>query len=292
MNASPRTARRQTAPARLPRSRPRKALGQHFLVDGRLPGRILRAAEVGPEDTVIEIGPGRGALTRQLVAKAHEVIGVELDAELASTLPERLGNPGNLRMIQGDAREVESARLIPADTSYKLLGNFPYYAANPIMRHFLEEVEHKPSLMVVMVQKEVATSMVGAGGRMGLLAVSIHFYAVPRIICDVPPSAFRPSPKVTSAVVRLDPHLSQPVGPQEAADFFRVVRAGFSAPRKQLRNSLATGLGIAAPESQRLLEAASVDPTRRPGSLDLDEWKALWSAVREHDGSPGVSSGV
>ena len=292
MNTSPRTGRRPTASTRPLRSRPRKALGQHFLVDGRLPGRILRAAAVEPEDTVIEIGPGRGALTRQLVTKARDVIGVELDSELASSLPGRLGNPSNLRIIQADAREVDPAALLPGNTAYKLLGNFPYYAANPILRHFLEEVEHKPSLMVVMVQKEVAMSMVGADGRMGLLAVSIHFYAVPRIICNVPPSAFRPSPKVTSAVVRLDLHVNQPVGPREAADFFRVVRAGFSAPRKQLRNSLGKGLGIAAAESQRLLEAASVDPTRRPGSLRLEEWKDLWSAVREHGDCSRASSGV
>ena len=286
MNASPRAVTRPTAPTGPPHPRPRKALGQHFLVDGRLPGRILRAAAVGPEDTVIEIGPGRGALTRQLIGTAREVIGVEMDAELASSLPGRLKNPSNLRIVQADAREVDPAALIPANRSYKLLGNLPYYAANPILRHFLEEVDHKPSRMVVMVQKEVAESMVGAGGRMSLLAVSIHLYAVPRIICDVPPSAFRPSPKVTSTVVRLDPHLSQAIEPHEAPDFFRVVRAGFSAPRKQLRNSLGMGLGIPAAESQHLLEAASLDPTRRPGSLAPEEWKALWAAVRQR--RPGV----
>ena len=287
MNAHPRTRTPPTAPACPPRPRPRKALGQHFLVDRRLPGRILRAAAVGPEDTVIEIGPGRGALTRQLVDKAREVVGVEMDPGLAASLPEALGYPGNLRVVQADAREVDPAALIPPDKSYKLLGNLPYYAANPILRHFLEDVVHKPSLIVVMVQKEVAESMVGAGGRMSLLAVGIHLYAVPRIICDVPPSAFRPSPKVTSAVVRLDPHPVQAVEPRQAPDFFRVVRAGFSAPRKQLRNSLGMGLGIPAAESQRLLESASLDPTRRPGSLVVEEWKALWAAVR--DG--GVRSG-
>ena len=282
MNAHPRTGTPPTPPARPPRPRPRKALGQHFLVDMRLPGRILRAAAVGPEDTVIEIGPGRGALTRQLIEKAREVVAVELDAELASSLPGRLKNPSNLRMVQADAREVDPAALIPASGSYKLLGNLPYYAANPILRHFLEEVDRKPSRMVVMVQKEVAESMVGAGGRMSLLAVSIHLYAVPRIICDVPPSAFRPSPKVTSTVVRLDPRQGLAIEPHEAPDFFRVVRAGFSAPRKQLRNSLGMGLGIPVTESRRLLESASLDPTRRPGSLVLEEWKALWAAVRDH----------
>ncbi|MCE2405779.1 MAG: ribosomal RNA small subunit methyltransferase A [Dehalococcoidia bacterium] len=271
-------------------------MGQHFLVDRRLPGRILRAAAVGPEDTVIEIGPGRGALTRQLVERAREVVGVEMDPELAASLPEALGYPGNLRVVQADAREVDTGSLIPegipAGGSYKLLGNLPYYAANPILRHFLEEVELKPSRIVVMVQREVAESMVGAGGRMSLLAVSIHLYAVPRIICDVPPSAFRPSPKVTSSVVRLDPHPVQAIEPQEAPDFFRVVRAGFSAPRKQLRNSLGLGLGIPASESQGLLESASLDPARRPGSLVVEEWRALWAVVRDHHvrsgGRPGV----
>ncbi len=292
MNPHPRTRPTPTTPDSPPRPRPRKALGQHFLVDRRLPGRILRAAAVGPEDTVIEIGPGGGALTRALVDKAREVVGVEVDPELATSLPEALGYPGNLRVVRADAREVDPGSLVPPDRSYKLLGNMPYYAANPILRHFLEDVERKPSLIVVMVQKEVAESMVGAGGRMSLLAVGIHLYAVPRIICDVPPSAFRPSPKVTSAVVRLDPLPVQAVEPHQAPDFFRVVRAGFSAPRKQLRNSLGMGLGIPSAESQRLLESASLDPARRPGTLAVEEWKALWSAVRDGGACSGSQPGA
>ena len=173
-------------------------------------------------------------------------------------------------MVQADAREVDTASLmpegIPAGGSYKLLGNLPYYAANPILRHFLEEVERKPSRIVVMVQREVAESMVGAGGRMSLLAVSIHLYAVPRIICDVPPSAFRPSPKVTSSVVRLDPHPVQAVEPQEAPDFFRVVRAGFSAPREAATELPGDGPRHPASESRASWNRRHWTPPGAPGA--------------------------
>ena len=280
MNGSTRTVIRSAGPPLKPSSdRRRKALGQHFLVDRQIPPRILRAAEVGPEDTILEIGPGAGALTRHLVGTAKVVVAVELDPELAKSLPARLGAPPNLRVVEEDARTVDPSRILGGGVSYKLVGSLPYYAANPIIRHFLEQAEPKPRLMVVMVQKEVARSMAALDGKMSLLAVGIHFYAKPRIICDVPPSAFSPSPKVTSTVVRLDPHQDQPVDPSLADGFFRVVRAGFSAPRKQLRNSLGLGLGIPVTESQRLLQLASVDATRRPGSLGLNEWKMLWHTI-------------
>ena len=258
----------------------RKALAQHFLVDRRVLGLILGESDPGPDDTIVEVGPGRGVLTRSLVRRAKRVIAVEMDAHLAASLPETLDNPPNLRVINADAREMDLTQVLQDEVRYKLVANLPYYAANPIIRRFLESEQHRPSLMVVMVQREVARSMVAEGGRMSLLAVGIQIYGTPRIICEVPPRAFVPPPKVTSAVVRIDP-LPHPAVPVEnVTDFFEIVRAGFRAPRKQLRNSLSLGLGVSAQESGHLLEVAGLDPAQRAETVRIEEWWKLYQASR------------
>ena len=258
----------------------RKALAQHFLVDQSVLEQILRESEAGPEDTIVEVGPGRGVLTRGLVRRAKRVIAVEMDPHLAASLPETLDNPPNLRVINADAREVDLTQVLQDEVRYKLVANLPYYAANPIVRRFLESEQHRPFLMVVMVQREVAGRMVAEGGRMSLLAVGIQLYGIPRIICEVPPRAFAPPPKVTSAVVKIDPRPHSSVPVEDVAEFFNMVRAGFSAPRKQLRNSLSLGLGVSAQESGRLLEVAGLDPAQRAETLSLEEWWKLYQASR------------
>ena len=259
---------------------PRKALGQHFLADGSILQRILSAAELGPQDTVVEVGPGVGALTRQLVWRAKSVIAIEMDPHLATSLGERLDNPPNLRVINADAREVDLTQVVDGEGDYKMVANLPYYAANPILRRFLEADQQRPSLMVVMVQKEVAMSMVGDGGRMSLLAVGIQLYGIPRIICCVPPTAFYPPPKVTSAVVRIDIRAHPAVEVENVEEFFDIVRAGFSAPRKQLCNSLSLGLDISTEQTGHLLGLAGLDPKRRAENLNLEEWEKLYNASK------------
>ena len=255
----------------------RKSLGQHFLADIRTVGRILDAASLTPDDLVVEIGPGRGVLTRRLVDRVKRVVALELDGELAAALPPRLGFPANLTCVEGDARDVDMEGLIAPETSYKVVANLPYYAANPIVRRLLES-HPKPDLLVVMVQQEVAKNMVARPGDMGLLSVATQFYAKAKMVCSVPPRSFRPPPKVTSAVVRLE------VLPEPAADveneeeFFQVVRAGFAAPRKQLRNSLSQGLGIEPTAGGRILDLAGIDATRRPQTLDIPEWALVYQA--------------
>ena len=257
-----------------------KALAQHVLVDQSVLEQIFRESEAGPEDTIVEVGPGRGVLTRGLVRRAKRVIAVEMDPHLAASLPETLDNPPNLRVINADAREVDLTQVLQDEVRYKLVANLPYYAANPIIRRFLESEQHRPFLMMVMVQREVAERMVAEGGRMSLLAVGIQLYGIPRIICEVPPRAFAPPPKVTSAVVRIDPRPHSSVPVEDVAEFFNMVRAGFSAPRKQLRNSLSLGLGVSAQESGRLLEVAGLDPAQRAETLSLEEWWKLYQASR------------
>ena len=259
------------------RTRARKSLGQHFLADSRTAGRILAAADLSPDDLIIEIGPGRGVLTRRLVERVKRVVAIELDGELAAALPSRLDFPANLTCVAADARNVDLAELIAPETSYKVVANLPYYAANPIVRRLLES-QPKPDLLVVMVQQEVAKNMVARPGDMGILSVAVQFYARAKMVCSVPPESFRPPPKVTSAVVRLDV-LSEPAAEVDNEEgFFRVVRAGFAAPRKQLRNSLSQGLGIEPADGGRILQLAGIDATRRPQTLDIPEWASIYRA--------------
>ncbi len=279
--------------ATLRRSRPRKSLGQHFLHDSRVVQRIVDAAELSPDDTVVEIGPGRGALTRRLVQKAGRVVALELDASLCEQLPGRLDYPANLECVRADAREADLSAMakIPSPSGggsgwgcspsvYKVVGNLPYYAANPIIRRTLESGA-PPSLALFMVQREVAESMTASPGNMGLLSVATQFYANARMVCSVPPSAFRPAPKVRSAVVRLDIRSEPAVRVDSREEFFEVVRAGFSAPRKQLHNSLSHGLGIETLLGSTILERAGVDGRRRPATLSIEEWAEICRTWRE-----------
>ncbi len=238
---------------------------------------------------VLEIGAGQGALTRRLVDRGAQVIAIEMDTRLAAALPERMSRPPNLEVVEGDARTVDPALLIPPGSTYKLVGNLPYYAANPILRRFLE-ASPQPSLMVVTLQQEVARNIAAAPGKMGFLSVAVQYYAKTRVVCTVPPRAFRPPPKVTSAVVRLDVLASPAVQVADTEAFMAVVRSGFSSPRKQLRNSLAHGLAVPAAEVGRLLEDLGMDGSRRPATLCLEEWSSIYGAWERLSeiGSPGI----
>ena len=259
------------------KSNARKSLGQHFLSDIGTASRILKAADLAEDDVVVEIGPGRGVLTKRLVQRVKRVIAVELDGELLKALPERLEFPENLTCVEADARFVDLAEVIAPATPYKVVANLPYYAANPIIRRFLES-EPKPSLLVVMVQQEVAKNMVAPPGDMGILSVATQFYAKAKMICSVPSKSFRPSPKVTSAVVRLEvlPEPAAEVASEEG--FFALVRAGFAAPRKQIRNSISQGLQIDPALGGRILERTGIDAKRRPQTLEISEWAAIYRA--------------
>lgn len=257
------------------RSGPRKSLGQHFLADNRIADRILDAAKLSQDDVVVEIGPGRGALTKRLVEQVKHVVAVELDSDLVATLPKKLNDPTNLTCVEADARVVDLAKLIEPEVRYKVVANLPYYAANPIIRRLLES-QPKPEALVVMVQLEVAKNMVAQPGYMGILSVATQFYAKAKMVCSVPPRSFRPPPKVTSAVVRLDVLPSPAAAVASEEDFFTVVRAGFAAPRKQIRNSFSQGLGIEPAAGGAILAEAGIDATRRPQTLDIAEWALVY----------------
>jgi 16S rRNA (adenine1518-N6/adenine1519-N6)-dimethyltransferase len=252
--------------------RPRKRLGQNFLRDPGALGRIVAAADLSPEDVVVEVGAGVGTLTRPLAERAGRVIALELDDDLVAILRDQVANLSNVQVLHGDVLQFSASQF--HHHGYKVVGNLPYYITSAVLRHFLEKVP-RPRLMVVTVQREVAERIVAGPGKMSLLAVSVQFYGQPRIVARLPAGAFYPPPQVDSAVVRIDvgeqPTIALENGIDEAL-FFRVVRAGFSQKRKTLRNSLSAGLGLSPADMEEALEQAGVDPRRRAETLSLKEW--------------------
>ena len=258
--------------------RAKKSLGQHFLVDRRVRGRIVEAADLAPDDTVVEVGPGRGFLTKALAERAGRVVAVELDGALVESLEDAFRGSENVEIVEGDARTADVDELLGSQCEYKVVANLPYYAASRIVRRFLE-ARRSPKSLVVMVQREVGLEMTALPGKMGLLSVATQVYGRARLVASVRPSAFRPPPNVVSAVVRIDVREDPSVRFESADRFFGLVKAGFSAPRKQMRNSLRHGLGVCADKATALLHGAGIDPERRAQTLSVEEWGRLY---REH----------
>jgi len=262
--------------------KPKKSLGQHFLVDEAVLEHILSAAELGPKDMVVEVGPGSGILTEELAKQGASVIAVELDSRLVTLLKKRMSAFSNVKIVRADILKVTPQRLLQNNLltselvqSYKVIANLPYYITSPVLRHFLEE-KPRPSTMVVMVQKEVGEAIAATPGKMSLLSVTIQFYSKPAIICYVPAASFYPPPKVESVILRLDVYPQPPIEVHNVAGFFDIVMHGFSSPRKQLRNSLAHSLEMTPGHVASLLTQAGIDAKRRAETLSLEEWNKLW----------------
>ena len=260
----------------------RKSLGQHFLIDEEVLKLVTSAAEITPTDVIMEIGPGLGVLTNELARQAGWVVTVELDSKLAAILKQTLASVNNVTIVNEDILKIDPATLLrepearfpSAKRGYKVVANLPYYITSPVLRHFLE-ASVKPQLMVVMVQKEVAEAIVAEPGQMSVLSVSVQLYGEPKIISYVPAQCFYPPPEVDSAILRVT-LFPQPAAVTDTESFFELVRAGFSASRKQIGNSLAQGLGVPKTEVLSLLEKAGIVPQRRAETLSLDEWAQLW----------------
>jgi 16S rRNA (adenine1518-N6/adenine1519-N6)-dimethyltransferase len=267
----------------------RKRLGQHFLIDGEVLKLITSAAELNPTDIILEIGSGLGVLTTELAQQAGWVIAIELDGKLSAILKQTLAPFGNVTIINEDILGIDPTTLlqeqkagfppeIKSSFSYKVVANLPYYITSPVLRHFLQ-ASVKPQIMVVMVQKEVAEAIVAEPGGMSLLSISVQFYGKPRIISHLPARCFYPAPEVDSAILRVDLYPTLAVAVTDEESFFRLVRAGFSASRKQIVNSLAQGLELSKAEVLSLLEQACIVPRRRAETLSIDEWAQLWQVV-------------
>jgi 16S rRNA (adenine1518-N6/adenine1519-N6)-dimethyltransferase len=256
--------------------KPRKGLGQNFLVSKGLLQRIIAAAEIGDEDAVLEIGAGLGTLTRSLAQRARRVIAVELDERLIPPLRQMLASYPQVEIVQGDMLAIEPADLL--STPYKVVANLPYYITSAILRHFLE-ARRKPNLMVVTVQREVARRLVAGPGSMSLLGVSVQFYGQPRIVAYAPPGAFYPSPRVESAVVRIDLYDQCPTVVHDVDAFFDVVRAGFAQRRKQLRNSLSQGLNMPVDHVVEALHRTGLSEKQRAQELSVEQWARLYKEL-------------
>ena len=249
---------------------PKKSLGQHWLKDPEILADIAEAAELTGDDVVLEIGPGLGTLTSRLLARANSVTAVEFDADLARKLPGQF--PGKeLTVINQDILQFDLNQL---PKNYKVVANVPYYITSKIVEKLMT-AENKPSIAVLLVQKEVAERIAAEAGNMSILSVSVHIFAEAKLDIEVPRQFFTPPPKVDSQVVVLRTRNNPLITPEDQKDFFRIVKAGFSAKRKKLRSSLSGGLGIDKSMAEELLKNAGISPDARAEDLAIEDWKRL-----------------
>jgi 16S rRNA (adenine1518-N6/adenine1519-N6)-dimethyltransferase len=262
--------------------RPDKSLGQNFLIDEAALQKVVAAAAIRPGDSVLEIGPGLGGLTRWLAIQAHRVVAVELDPDLITPLTEIIAPYPNVRIVQGDilALDLESLMLDSGaeKTPYLVVANIPYYITSALIRHLLE-ANYPPQRLVLTVQREVAERICAQAGKLSLLALSVQVYGRPVIATVISASAFYPPPKVDSAVVCIDRYDKSFVPSDRLGLFFRLAKAGFSQKRKTLRNSLSGGMRWSTSQAEEILLAAGIDPMRRPETLSLPEWAELTQTV-------------
>ena len=247
--------------------RPKKSLGQNFLKSEKIAREIVEAGEVGLEDIVLEVGPGKGILTEELLKKAKKVIAVEKDEQLAELLRTKFCDSrkvSSLEVVSSDILKFNPTACNLQPNSYKLIANIPYYITSHFLRTFLES-DNQPSLMVLMVQKEVAERIVGI--KESLLSISVKAYGRPEIIRKVPASYFSPAPKVDSAVLKISgisKNFFQDIGEKK---FFETAKKGFSQKRKMLINNLK-----ADKESFR---ACNIGEKARAEEVSLEQWKCL-----------------
>jgi 16S rRNA (adenine1518-N6/adenine1519-N6)-dimethyltransferase len=263
------------APALLQRFglRPDNRLGQNFLIDENALRKIVEIAAISPEESVLEVGPGLGGLTRLLATEAQKVIAVELDERLIPILEQVLSAYPNVQIVQGDILALDPAQLI--DTPhYQVVANIPYYITSALVRHLLEAGK-RPSCLVLTVQREVAGRICASPGKMSLLALSVQVYGRPQICAHIPPGAFYPTPKVDSAVIRVDIYPQPAIPYPLLGSLFRLAKAGFSQKRKTLGTSLSAGLAWPKTRAETMLLAAEIDPRRRAETLSLAEWESL-----------------
>ena len=254
---------------------PKKRFGQNFLIDKRVLKKIIKVADLKRRDSVLEIGPGTGSLTVELAKRVKKVIAIEKDKKMVEFLKELLEcwNIRNVRIMKGDILEIGNWKL-EIRNSYKVVANLPYYIVPPVIRKFLEN-KNPPKEMILMVQKEVAQRTCAKPPNMNLLAVSVQFYSKPEIISFVSKSSFWPQPKVDSAILKIVPRKSTLLSASIRGRFFRIAKAGFSQPRKQIINNLTKGLKIDREKIKNWLLKNKIRVSQRAENLSLKDWLNL-----------------
>jgi len=259
--------------------RPLKRLGQNFLIDKGVIEKIVGAAELSPNDIVLEIGPGIGNLTQELAKKAKKVIAVEKDPKMIEILNNLLEclNVRNVKIVKTDILKIDPKPY--TQKPYKIVASLPFYLTSPVIRQFLEN-KTPPTEMVLVVQKEVAQRICAKPPKMSILAVSVRFYAKPEIISYISKKSFWPVPKVDGTILRIVPLIHADRKPINADLFFKVARAGFSHPRKQLINNLSKKLKLEKEKVEDWLLENNIQPTQRAETLTLLDWLNLTRSCR------------
>ncbi len=252
---------------------PKKSLGQHWLADEQALFAMCDAVNVGPTDTVLEIGPGLGTLTQLLVQRAKKVIAVEFDSTLAHQLSSRVP-ANNLEVIEADILRFDVTKLPP---HYKVVANIPYYLTSNLLRVLCESA-NPPQSMALLMQKEVAERAVALPGDMSMLSISVQFYCEASLGMVVPAVLFTPPPKVDSQILILQYRNKPLFDGVDSKILFRIIKAGFSQKRKKLRSSLSAGLRLSKQQIEDLLQQSGVDPSARPQELSLKEWFSVYEA--------------
>lgn len=251
---------------------PNKIMGQNFLIDKNVLKKIIETADIKSDDTILEIGPGLGTLTLELAKRAKQVIAIEKDKELCTVLAKILKEQkiNNVEIINDDILKYETKI-----TKYKIIANIPYYLTSPLIRKFLE-AQNKPDEIILMIQKEVAERICAQPPKMSLLSVAVQFYSEPEIIFPVSKNSFYPIPKVDSAVIKITPHVGHRMSYIDTEKkFFKLVKMGFSAKRKMLKNNLSTLLKI----NNVNLEKLGLNPNVRAENLTINDWIKLYTEL-------------
>lgn len=257
--------------------RANKVLGQNFLYSESVVCDMVEAADLGESDTVLEVGPGLGVLTKEIAKYNCRVLAIEKDKNLIPILEEKFKDNKNIKIINEDILKLQIANY--QLQNYKIIANLPFYLTSRFLRVFLE-TSNKPSTMVLLMQKEVAERIVATNKNRSILSVSSELYSKPQIIRQVSNRSFYPKPDVDCAVIKFDVFKELKYDIKDIKLFFRIVKAGFSARRKQIHNNLSNGLKIEPDKTKEILEKINIDPTRRAQTLSLDEWYKLYKEIK------------
>lgn len=264
---------------------PRRSKGQNFLISEKIYDRIVKISDISKKDVILEVGPGLGFLTAKLAKKAKKVVAVELDDELSAFLKEAVDSQKveNVEIINKNVLDIKIedifSRSLIQNSGFKIVANLPYNISSVFLRKFLSENDIKPDSMVLMLQKEVAERITAGPGDMSLLACSVRLYADAKIVSKVPAKAFWPRPEVDSAIVKIEKQ-KEKIKKINEKDLFRLLKFGFAAKRKMLRNNLAAGYRIKPEEVDAIISESGLKGTSRAQDLSIDDWLLLYECIR------------